>query len=298
MKRIALFSAGALLVLTLAGCAGQQSAGQAEFIGLDAAKAVALDDAGVQAASASFSTTGLDRRNGIDYYAVDFTCDGVDYSYDIDAITGVVIDYTTSGDDGTAAQDSQTSTTPAVTTSDTPSTTAPSATTPAANPTPAGQATAGSSNSQGTGITADQAKEYALAHAGLSSNEVTFVKCKLDWEDGRQIYEVEFYGSDYTEYDYEIDASTGNVVKYDYDAEYALPQSSSGQSITADEAKEKALSQVPGATVNDIYDFEVDYDDGRLRYEGKILYDGMEYEFEIDGYSGSIQGWESEPFGR
>ena len=295
MKRIALFSAGALLVLTLAGCAGQQSAGQAEFIGLDAAKAVALDAAGVQASSVSFSTTGLDRRNGIDYYAVDFTCDGVDYAYDIDAVTGVVIDYTTGGDDTTAAagsaQDGQTSATPDATTS-----TAPSAT--PVSQSPASQPPAGQSASQSTGITADQAKEYALAHAGLSSNEVTFVQCKLDWENGRQIYEVEFYGSDYTEYDYEIDASTGDVVKYDYDAEYALPQSSSGQSITADQAKEKALAQVPGATVNDIYGFEVDYDDGRLLYEGKILYDGMEYEFEIDGYSGSIQGWESEPFRR
>ena len=59
----------------LAGCA-QQSSSQAEYIGLDAAKAIALDDAGVSESVALFSTTGLDRRNNVDYYAVDFTADG------------------------------------------------------------------------------------------------------------------------------------------------------------------------------------------------------------------------------
>ena len=87
-------------------------------------------------------------------------------------------------------------------------------------------------------------------------------------------------------------------MKYDYDAEYSIPQASGTQSITSDEAKALALAQVPGATTSDIYQFEVDYDDGRIRYEGEILYNGMKYEFEIDGYSGSIREWESEPFGR
>lgn len=54
----------------------------------------------------------------------------------------------------------------------------------------------------------------------------------------------------------------------------------------------------PGATASDIREFETDYDDGRTEYEGKIVYDGMEYEFEIDGYSGAIRNWESEPVGR
>ena len=48
------------------------------------------------------------------------------------------------------------------------------------------------------------------------------------------------------------------------------------------------------ATANDILEFEVDHDDGRMEYEGKILYDGMEYEFEIDAYSGAIQEWDAE----
>ena len=57
--------------------------------------------------------------------------------------------------------------------------------------------------------------------------------------------------------------------------------------------KKIALAKVPGATENDIR-LNLDRDDGKLRYEGKIIYDGMEYDFEIDAYSGAIQEWEAE----
>ncbi len=162
-------------------------------------------------------------------------------------------------------------------------------------------------------LTEAEAKAKALAHAGLTSDQVTFFKCVLDWDDGRQVYDIEFYDGNYTEYDYEIDPNTGDVVSYDHDTEYVpaapsggnrgpgytesqSPSASAGGSttITADQAKQLALSQVPGATVNDIREFETDYDDGRMRYEGKIYYGGMEYEFEIDAYSGAICGWDAE----
>ena len=293
MKRIPLICTSALLALALAGCGGAHTAGQAEYIGLDAAKAVALEDAGVQEASAQFSTAGLDKRNGIDYYDVEFTANGQEYEYDIDAVTGLIIEHSVDGQNVEAAQTpASASPSPAAAS---PSATPPTTQIPTQSPAPSQPQTIG----QGTAITAEQAKEKALAHAGLSSSQVTFVQAKLDWDDGRQVYDVEFYTADYKEYDYEIDASTGAVVKYDYDAEYAIPQQPSGsQSITADQAKEKALSQVPGATASDIYDFEADYDDGRIQYEGKIIYNGMKYEFEIDGYSGSIREWESESVGR
>ena len=293
MKRIPLICTSALLALALAGCGGAHTAGQAEYIGLDAAKAVALEDAGVQEASAQFSTAGLDKRNGIDYYDVEFTANGQEYEYDIDAVTGLIIEHSVDGQNVEAAQTpASASPSPAAAS---PSATPPTTQIPTQSPAPSQAQTTG----QGSLITAEQAKEKALAHAGLSSSQVTFVQAKLDWDDGRQVYDVEFYTADYKEYDYEIDASTGAVVKYDYDAEYAIPQQPSGsQSITADQAKEKALSQVPGATASDIYDFEADYDDGRIQYEGKIIYNGMKYEFEIDGYSGSIREWESESVGR
>ena len=71
-------------------------------------------------------------------------------------------------------------------------------------------------------------------------------------------------------------------------------KNNSNKAISAGEAKKKALAQVPGAKMSDIVEFETDRDDGRIEYEGKIYYDHMEYEFEIDGYSGAIRNWEVE----
>lgn len=149
-------------------------------------------------------------------------------------------------------------------------------------------------------ITADTAKSNALAHAGLSSDQVTFVESKLGYEDGRQVYEVEFYTSDYREYDYEIDAYTGEVVSFDYDKENIItPYTPSGNdsAITEAKARELALAKVPGATASDIKEFKMDYDDGRTEYEGKIIYGGIEYEFEIDASTGAFLDWEAEPYG-
>lgn len=210
-KAIPALCAAGLLALALTGCGGGTAGGQAEYIGIDAAKAVALEAAGVAEDDAVFSTAGLDKRNGMDYYAVDFTAGGRSYEYDIDAVTGVVIEYSVDGQSVAAASPSPT---PETSPSATPQTSA----TPTSSPTP---------QSQTTGQTTGQSA-----------------------------------------------------------------------AITAEQAKEKALSQVPGATASDIYEFKADYDDGRIQYEGKIIYNGMEYEFEIDGYSGSIREWDSEPVGR
>ena len=278
-KIIAVLCAAVLTICVLASC-GQQTT-QAQYIGLDAAKAIALESAGVAESAATFSTTGLDSRDGTDFYAVDFTANGQSYEYDIDAITGVVIDSSSSpasaGTDAGASPDGNTGSNTGTDT---------------------GAASGGNTGSSGTGaaITEEEAKEIALSHAGLSSDQVTFLRSKLDYDDGRQVYDVEFYTSDYKEYDYEIDASTGTVLSYDFDAEGYTPSTGGTTSaITADQAKQIALAEVPGATESDIYEFEVDRDDGRIEYEGSIYYDGTEYEFTIDGYSGAIRSWEAEP---
>ena len=280
-KAIPALCAAGLLALALTGCGGGTAGGQAEYIGIDAAKAVALEAAGVAEDDAVFSTAGLDKRNGMDYYAVDFTAGGQSYEYDIDAVTGVVIDSSSGGgaaETPAAGDDDGTASAPA-----------------AASPSPsAGQTTGG----QAAAVTEEQARETALSHAGLTADQVTFVRSELDRDDGRLMYDVEFYTSDYKEYDYEIDASTGEILSYDYDAEgYSYqPNATPGTAITAEQARAIALAEVPGAAESDIYEFETDRDDGRLEYEGKIIYNNTEYEFTIDGYSGAIREWDAEPF--
>lgn len=245
----------------MTGCVQQSS--QAEYVGLDAAKAIAMAAADVSENTAVFTTAELEDRNGTAYYEIDFTVDGKAYEYDIDAMSGKIIETQSKPIEEMTAE------------------------TAAAN---ADAAADGK-------VTAEEAKQIALQHAGLKSDAVTFVKEKLERDDGRQKYDIEFYTSDFQEYDYEIDATTGEILSYDYDAEqYAAVET--GEGITEEKAKEIALSQVSGATANDIYEWEVDYDDGRLQYEGKIYDADTEYEFTIDGYSGAIQSWETEPIRR
>jgi len=68
-----------------------------------------------------------------------------------------------------------------------------------------------------TSISAEQAKTIALQHAGLTAEEVTFSKSKLDTENGNPVYDIEFYTQDHKEYDYEIHTQTGEIVDMDYD---------------------------------------------------------------------------------
>lgn len=64
------------------------------------------------------------------------------------------------------------------------------------------------------------------------------------------------------------------------------------QRLSEEEAKQIALSQVPGATEQNILEFHSDYDNGRYHYDGKIHYEQKEYEFEIDASNGTILEWD------
>ena len=151
------------------------------------------------------------------------------------------------------------------------------------------------------GVTLEQAKQTALKHAGKTASQVQFVKAQQDRENGRKVYEIEFIvssGTGYTEYDYEIDVATGKIVSYDYDAESDTPSQSTNTNakvkISEATAKQTALSRVPGATAANIYKFELDFDDGRWEYDGKIVYNLMEYDFTVDASSGAVTEWDVE----
>ena len=69
---------------------------------------------------------------------------------------------------------------------------------------------------EGTGkISKTEAKEIALRDAGLSENDVTITKCRIDFDDGVEKYEVEFRTADGYEYEYEIDVETGKILDKD-----------------------------------------------------------------------------------
>lgn len=146
----------------------------------------------------------------------------------------------------------------------------------------------------------EEAKRIALEHAGLAEADVTFVRVNLDWDDGRQEYEVEFY-KDNTEYDYDIDAATGEIRSFDSDAEYYTPGQTTQNSgvssaqITEDQALSAALAHA-GLSQSDIsrLKVELDYDDGRTKYELEWNVDRTEYSYEVDASTGEIISYEKE----
>ena len=92
-------------------------------------------------------------------------------------------------------------------------------------------------------IGVDDAKTAAYAHAGVSASDVLYVETDFDSEHGVMVYEVEFYAGS-VEYEYDINALTGEVVKYEQkNTGTSIPSgSASGDYIGEAAAKEAALA--------------------------------------------------------
>ena len=92
-------------------------------------------------------------------------------------------------------------------------------------------------------LTVDQAKEIALQHANLTIDQVSFIRAESEIENGIEKYNIEFYSGN-NEYDYEIDASNGNILECDqYIENYDIqtPINSDSTQITLEQAKDIAL---------------------------------------------------------
>ena len=251
----------------IAGCGQKQ---EDDYIGLNAATEAAFRDAGVTAAEASVSTAGLDKRDGTFFYQVNFTANGVTYTYAVDAVTGVVIEANASGEAVAGTTDESAEMTDGTGADD-----APDFSYPAEMQT---------------------ALDAALEHAGLTEEDVFFPEIKLDHEHGRAIYEVEFISADGTEYEYEIDAADSSILKFSHDSESSLKQTPGGSQagiIPEEQAKKSVLDRVPGADETSL-SIRLREDDGRQEYKGQLLYGKMLYEFKIDAYSGMFIEWEAE----
>jgi len=61
-----------------------------QWISEDAAKNAALAHAGISAENAKFRRTELDRNRSAVVYEIEFTADGIEFEYEIDALTGSV----------------------------------------------------------------------------------------------------------------------------------------------------------------------------------------------------------------
>lgn len=145
-------------------------------------------------------------------------------------------------------------------------------------------------------ITEQDAFSTALAHADVDESKVTAKRIQRDYEDGKEVYEVEFY-ADGKEYDYDISVTDGSILKADFEIEDDFADAGAGKNqgsegeISEEEAKKIALAKVPGAKKIQI---KRDIEDGKPVYEGEIYYNNVEYEFEIDAATGKILSWEED----
>ncbi len=158
------------------------------YIGAEKAREIALKDAGVAAADARFLRASLDWEDGKAVYDVEFCAGKSEYDYEIDAVTGAILEKDLDVDDfdwdrhddyhiygGNDRDDKD-------------------------DKAPSGL------------ISADKAREIALGKLPGG----TVVKCELDQDDGRWEYKLELRLGN-AEYECEIDAQTGAVLKWEKD---------------------------------------------------------------------------------
>ena len=140
----------------------------------------------------------------------------------------------------------------------------------------------------GSVIGEDAALAAALKHAGLASNDVQVLKNKLDWDDGVQEYEIEFYSGN-TEYDYTVNAQTGEIRSYDAETHASASSSQSSGVIGKDAALAAALKHA-GLTSGDVSrtKVELDRDDGRTEYEIEFYSGNTEYDYTVNAADGTI----------
>lgn len=62
------------------------------YISAEQAKEIALNDGGATAENAMFTKVKFDKDNGVHIYEIEFTADGTEYEYEINAVSGAIIE--------------------------------------------------------------------------------------------------------------------------------------------------------------------------------------------------------------
>lgn len=219
MKKYIAVAAVSMMVLgALTGCGNGGNSGsgaESADIGRDAALEAALNDAGVSEADTTRLKVSEDMDDGIKVYEIGFDVAEKEYDYEIQASDGAILSSDVETNEGyTAAQGSSSQ-----------------------NDTSGQNAGAVQDDTQGTSETQNSTQSQQNAD----------------------------------------NAGTGT----------------SDAAVSLEEATRIALDKVPGATEQDIR-INLDYDDGRQKYEGDIIYEQKEYDFEIDANTGEVIEWSEE----
>lgn len=304
MKRSRRFKyVGLVCALTLlAGCGAPSSGGDGQtgradetngYITAGDAKSIVLENAGLSEEQIRFVRLHLDAEGGSAGYDIEFVSETAEYDYKLNAVTGEILsmncemgnfDLGNIGQQDIRQADNQVDL-------------------------PSGEAADAQGGARGNAqggaqavpedryIGREAALQAALEHAGLDADGVRFIHAHLEFDDGRWQYDVEFHQGQ-EEYDYDIDAVTGEVLSYDHDADYSKPLSAAetgSERITEEAAKQLALEHA-GVSGSDAkyLKVEFDYDDGRAEYEVEWYVGQMEYSCDIDAHTGEILSFKTE----
>lgn len=144
-------------------------------------------------------------------------------------------------------------------------------------------------------ISREEALNRACVHAGVAAADVTRMEIEFDSEGGIMVYEVEFLVDD-MEYEYDIDARTGEVIKFKTEDRSSVvsktqPEPSAAASYIGEAAAKAAALSHAGVAESDtkyIHGY-LDYDNGRpVHYDVEFVAGNVEYDYEIDLYTGEI----------
>lgn len=143
------------------------------------------------------------------------------------------------------------------------------------------------------------AKKAAFTHAGVAEADVTGLKVEREYDNGRLEYEIEFFVGT-TEYEYMIDGTTGSILVSKIE-KHEWPNGSGSISTNdiGETAAKKAAFTHAGIAEADVTGLKIerDNDNGRLEYEIEFYVGSTEYEYKIDGITGKVLEYKSEPHG-
>ena len=194
MKKIALATIILVACISLIGCNKSSTPNNQNSnnikITMEQAQEIALKHAKLTSDQVSFIKIDTELENGIEVYNIEFSYENKEYDYKINSSNGEIVEYDSDIEDYDITQQQATKENKSV--------------------------TPNNQNSNNSKITVEKAKEISLKHANLKDNQVVFDKTEMDYDNGVQVYDIEFHYNN-IEYNYEIDANTGNILSYSQD---------------------------------------------------------------------------------
>ena len=164
-------------------------------------------------------------------------------------------------------------------------------------------------------MTFDTAVEAALNDAGLTEDAVTLYKKTNDYENGLEIYEIDFLIPGENKYDYKISADTGEVIEKEVEPWEAEDEAefkalldepvnyfdfySNEASAVISTSMMNALEEMAPADETKVlyYKSGMEYDNGMVLYEiGLMLPGEVKNDYKFDAKTGDLFNVEKEPW--